>query len=561
MTKMDKDVDLLIIIPPARSRHSIWLPYGALYVISFLRKNGYRADILNVDKERINNAEVINRIRKIDPRYIGYSGMVATNYKYIKDLSFEIKKAFPDKTQILGGGLACAAEVILKNTPIDIVVYGEGEVTAIELLGRLDSRGDPGTVKGIFYRPRQDQVLFTGKRQVILDLDTIPYPAFDVLDVKDYLTDGVKFIRNFTGKRLDKRIYDKRRHRNMINILTNRGCIGECSFCVRPDAGLRLNSIKYVFDFMKYCTDKFDTGFFSFGDECFAPNKARNWEFIEEYKRRKLDVVFRILGMRVDTVDRDILKAYKDIGCWMIGYGFESGSQKMLNIIDKHVTVDQNRNVAIWTNELGMHTTPQLILGMPGETDQTIGQTIDFLKSLNFDFKQYKWTHALPIPGSHLYNYARSVGAIPDEDQYLYSIGEIEGTSVFHINITDEADDVVARWPDRIKEEVDDHYFYIRYGTRNRLMKRVLGVIESIKLHIIRRDLAEALLIKLNTAVCSILNMKREKAIIQKKNVRYKKLKDVRFEEYLRDHDCSILSRDIALKKINQRVAEKYGAA
>ena len=107
--------------------------------------------------------------------------------------------------------------------------------------------------------------------------------------------------------------------------------------------------MKYVFDFIEYCVKEFDVGFFTFGDECFAPNKKRNWDFIEEYKRRNLNIIFRILGMRVDTVDKEILQAYKEIGCWMIEYGFESGSQKMLNIIDKRTTVEQNSKVAIWT--------------------------------------------------------------------------------------------------------------------------------------------------------------------------------------------------------------------
>jgi len=333
------NTDLLIIIPPSREKHTVYPPYGAMYVSSALRQKGYTPVILNVDVERISNQEIIDRIRHIDPKYIGFSGIVATSYRYIKELSNDIKRSFPDKKQILGGGLSSAVEPILKNTAIDTVVLGEGEVTIIELINCLENGGDLNSVVGIAIKTGTSHV-YTGRRETIKDLDSLPYPAFDLVDMDKYLPDGIEFIHRFTTK-VDKRIYDAKRKKKMITIPTNRGCIGICSFCFRANRGIRSHSMKYVFDFIEYCIEKFDVGFFTFGDECFAPNRKRNWDFIEEYKKRNLDIIFRILGMRVDTIDEDILKAYNEIGCWMIEYGFEAGNQKMLNIIDKRVTVEQ----------------------------------------------------------------------------------------------------------------------------------------------------------------------------------------------------------------------------
>jgi len=456
-----------------------------MYIASAMRQKGYSPSILNVDTERMPNGEVVRRVMDADPKYIGLSGIVAPSYNYIKNLSLELKKAFPDKLQILGGGLSSAAETVLKNTGVDIIVRGEGDVTIVELLECLEKRRDLSSVPGICYR-KGPSCISTGRRGLIGKLDNLPYPAFDLIDMDKYMPDGMEFIRIFTKNIKGKMISDRKRR--MITIPTSRGCFGECSFCFRAYPGLRVHSIKYVFDFVEYCIERFSADFFTFGDECFAPNKARNWEFIEEYKRRKLNIVFRILGMRVDTIDRDILRAYKEIGCWMIEYGFESGSQKMLNIINKRVTVEQNRNAALWTHDAGIFTSPAIVLGMPGETNQTIGETIEFLKSLNFHYKQYQWKYAMPIPGSALYEYAKLSRTIEDEDGYLSSLsGEVENGGVFIINLTDEPDDVVAGWDERLKRELDDHYLKCSY--RFRVIGKMLRFLKTVDLHLRRKTL------------------------------------------------------------------------
>lgn len=550
------NIDLLIVIPPARNPKGLWLPFGALYVAGALRRKGYNPILLNVDKERLTNAEVVDRITGLDPKYVGYSGMVATSYKYIKDLSFEVRKALPGKIQILGGGLSCAAEVILNNTAIDIVVSGEGDVTAVELLDNLGKGTGLGGVKGIYYKDGS-RCTFTGRRPLIMNLDDIPYPPFDMVDINRYFADGLEFIKDFTGEKLDRRIYDRKRSRRFLNIIVNRGCVGNCSFCVRPDPGLRMHSIKYVFDYIEYCIEKLGVGFFSFGDECFAPNVKRNWEFIEEYKRRKLDIVFRILGMRVDTIDRDVLKAYKEIGCWLIEYGIESGSQKMLNIIDKKVAVAKNREAILWTREAGIISPPQLILAMPGETDRTIGQTLDFIKSVSHGFKQVKCTYALPIPGAPLYDYARLTGAIEDEDGYLSSLSEIEGTQAIHANVTDEDDRTVISWKGRIKKELDDHYIFHKYKVSGPLISRCLFIYESLKMHLRDKSLWSSIRRRLLLLFFTITGSGQKKVDTEQKNVRYRKRRDISIEDFIAESDCLSVNTNISLKNINGKIKEK----
>jgi radical SAM superfamily enzyme YgiQ (UPF0313 family) len=540
--------DFVIIVPPAGVKNTVYPPYGAMYIASAVRNKGLKARIINVDTERISNGKVVDAIRELGPKYIGFSAIVAPSYRYIKELSRDIKSAFPDRIQILGGGLSSAAETVLGNTLVDYVVAGEGDITIAELIGCLENGKDPAGVTGLYYRDGA-RCVFTGARKLIAHIDDLPYPAFDLVDMERYMPEGREFIRYFLSDVKDARILDPKRKGRMITIPTGRGCFGRCSFCFRAYPGIRTHSMKYVFDLIEYCADKFGAGFFSFGDECFAPNKEHNWKFIEEYKKRKLDIVFRILGMRVDTVDREILHAYKEIGCWMIEYGFEAGNQKMLNVIDKRVTVDQNRQVALWTKEAGIYTSPTLVLAMPGETDKTVGESIEFLKSLDLGFKQYQWSYALPIPGAPLYDFARMTGAIKDEDEYLLSLdGKVSGAGVFHVNLTDEPDEVVAGWADRIRTEVDCSYYKKRY--RFRAIARIADLFDKVKLHVRRRDLLEVIRAKMSgngRAAPEISEAAPVKA-------RFRKKDGIVFEDLIKGMDYTVINKEMSLKNINAKL-------
>jgi len=542
--------DFAIIVPPAGVSNTVYPPYGAMYIASAARKAGLEVRIINVDTDRISNAEVIERLKALRPGFIGISGIVAPSYKYIKGLSADIKAAMPESIQILGGGLSSAAETVLNNMPVDYVVAGEGDRAITELIGRLRDGKVPSDVTGLYYR-EGGKCVFTGARRLIANIDELPYPAFDLVDMSRYMPDGKEFIGYFIQDIKDRRITDPGRKGGMVTIPTGRGCFGKCSFCFRAYPGLRTHSMKYVFDLIEYCAEKFGTSYFSFGDECFAPNKEHNRKFIEEYKKRKFDLVFRILGMRVDTVDRDILHAYKDIGCWMIEYGFEAGNQRMLNIIDKRVTVEQNRQVALWTKEAGIYTSPTIVLAMPGETDRTVNESIGFLKSLNLGYKQYQWSYALPIPGAPLYDFAKLSGAIRDEDEYLASLdGRVAGAGVFHVNLTDEPDSTVAGWADRIKEEVDADYFrkVYRFGA----IAAIARLLKKIRLHLRRKDLKDVIKGKLKSIWRE--HSGGQAAAPVAAPARFRKRSDIVFEDLIKGMDDTVINRDMALKNINTRI-------
>jgi len=154
----------------------------------------------------------------------------------------------------------------------------------------------------------------------------------------------------------------------------------------------------------------------------------------------------------------------------------------MLNIIDKRVSVEENRQVALWTNEVGIYTSPALVLGMPGETRDTIGESIAFLDSLGLRFRQYQMAYAMPIPGAPLYEYAKLSGIITDEDEYLEMISG-KTTDQPYCNLTQEPDAVLMSWKDRVRREVDSRFFAKKLHSRalGRLAEVVLGKLYSMR--------------------------------------------------------------------------------
>lgn len=475
-----------IIIPPLRERPTHYPPFGALYVATSLIEDGHDVHILNIDVERISHSEVIERIRNYSPDIIGFSGIVTTAYKYIKEMSKFIRENFPMVKLIVGGSISSASEIMLQNTSIDVVVKGEGEITIRELVSSLEDGDNLTEVDGISFRDENNRIIKTKSREQIKDIDDIPYPSYDLIDMKHYLVDPLEYIRNFREngyENVDPRFYEPhRKGKKMMVVHTARGCTHRCTFCQRHMKGIRLNSLEYLLDYIESLMKKYNVGFFSLGAELFLPSKRFYWDFIEGVKRRKLDILFYICGARVNTVDKDILLALKEIGCWMIEYGFESGSQRILDIMEKGTTVRQNIQVARWTREAGLFTIPAIILGMPGETTETVQESIDFLKKIDIGWHQYSVNLPLALPGSSLYDFAKLKGYITDEDKYLDAVSDTNASLLgseneerdCFINYTDQPDEVVKGWQNLLATEMRRHY--IKNKLKGNFVSRLLKV-------------------------------------------------------------------------------------
>jgi anaerobic magnesium-protoporphyrin IX monomethyl ester cyclase len=456
-------VKIVIIIPKCRKEPTSYPPYGAVYIGTWLKQNGYEVELLNLDINRICNKEVIEHITKLKPDVVGFSAIVSTSYGYVKELTFALKKYSADLKIIMGGQLSNAANVVLSSMPMDVVVIGEGELTTVNLLKAFQNDQNLQEIPGIAFK-QGNEVIFTPPGSQVQNLDSLPDPDWDLINMDFYLVDPFERWGSFNiTKNFDHRFTEKKRQgKKSFTIMTGRGCSDWCSFCCRNIKGLRKNSADRILDMMEHLIKKYNVGYFTFGDESFSSHKKWVLDFLKKLDERNLDILFYVLGARVDTIDKELLIALKKSGCFMIEYGFEHGSQRMLDLMEKRSTIAENLKAYWWTKEVGLFTVPANVINMPGETSETINETIKFLTSLDVKNMQFFVNYAQAHPGTPLYDYALLTGMIVDEDRYLTNLTDMDAADTREaikngvlLNFSGLPLEEVLSWEKRIKDGIE----------------------------------------------------------------------------------------------------------
>ena len=275
----------------------------------------------------------------------------------------EIAKTF--SPNILGGSHITAEPyaTVIKYPQFDAVLIGEGEQKFSEVIGDSFKLGT---------------------------LDDIPFPAFDLVDLRKYRVSPIGT-----------------RSREAIGLVTSRGCFGKCTFCSRTVFGnkVRCHSSKYVLDLMDKLNTDFGISDFLFYDDLFTGNRPRLAEICNALLAR--DYTWSCCS-RVDTINLDILKLMKKAGCLMIEYGIESGCQEILDSMRKCITLEKIRHTIATTRKAGILSKGNFIFGYFGETESTLKQTIQFIKTLGLDYFQH--TYMTPLPGTKAWDIADQYG-------------------------------------------------------------------------------------------------------------------------------------------------------
>jgi radical SAM superfamily enzyme YgiQ (UPF0313 family) len=245
-------------------------------------------------------------------------------------------------------------------------------------------------------------------------------------------------------------------------IMYSKGCVARCSFCYRFDKGYRILPVNRTIDRIEYLIKNYNVGFVVFGDECFGADKKHTAELVKALK--ELNVLWLVGGVRCNSVSKEILAQWKDAGCVKVIFGMESGSERMLNVMQKRTTAKQNYDVAKWTNETGLQTTYQFVIGLPGETPETINESADFASyaltlDKNVSLLNISINWAFALPGTPLYEYGRSMGilgaTIESEEQYLIENSNKEPGDCCQVtNFTDCPYPIVLSWHRVIRANV-----------------------------------------------------------------------------------------------------------
>jgi len=391
-------VKVLLIQPPHRyekwERGPSSFPLGLGYIAKVLLNQGHQIEVLDVWAHQYTNEDVTKKIKEFDCDIIGISAL-STQYAYTKWLIPELKKHH-DSLVVIGNALATLTpEIVLKHTDADVCVIGEGEITFKNVIENINNLK---RVKGIYFK-QDGKIVKTEPQGYIKDLDSIDFPAWDLFPIDIYLKHCRVHGSNIPA----------------MNIIAGRGCPYNCKFCSKTFGGVRFRSVDNIIQEIKVLIEKYNIGGIDFSDELVIINKERTYELCEKIK--PLIIKWSCQG-RSNLVDFDLLKKMKESGCVAVGYGVESGSQTILNNMNKQITVQQSRQAIVDTIKLGMEPIVQLMYGYPGENEKTLEETAQFLMSLPY-IRRATLSITTPLPSNWLWNYAISQGLIKDEEKYL----------------------------------------------------------------------------------------------------------------------------------------------
>jgi radical SAM superfamily enzyme YgiQ (UPF0313 family) len=277
-------------------------------------------------------------------------------------------------------------ETMRRFPAFDIAIVNEGEQVLSELLPILDQGKKPFSVKGIIYRVG-NQVMETPKAAINKKLDDLPMPAWDLLP-------------HFPEAYLPA-IYDYPRS-PVATIAASRGCPFHCEFCDTSTFGaqVRTYSPETVFNMMKHLNKTYGIRHIMFVDDLFVASRIRVLKLCDMILESSLKMTWSCTA-RVDTVKPDVLKKMKAAGCWEISFGLETGSNELLQKMEKAARVEKSEQAIKWTHEAGIRCKGLFMLGYPGETHETIQMTKAFVKRLPLTTMHLsKFT---PYPGSPIY--------------------------------------------------------------------------------------------------------------------------------------------------------------
>ncbi|MGC9517052.1 MAG: B12-binding domain-containing radical SAM protein [Methanomicrobiales archaeon] len=372
-------------------------PLGIAYIAAVLEKNGIDVKIIDAAALEMDWETLKKEINEYSPEVIAITALTPTINKALK--TAKIAKKTCSNSKIIMGGYhpTFTYSELLKKDYIDIVVLGEGECTMLDLVRTLENDGNLKEVRGIACKD-----FVTPPRDIIEDIDSLPFPARHLLPMDEYKVLNIKLP---TG-----------------TLISGRGCPFNCSFCASSamhGRKIRLRSAKNIVDEIEHLISDYAAEMIAFMDDTFTLKPERVIEICDEIKKRNLHFFWGCTA-RVDTVNKELLDKMREAGCITIFYGVESADQQILDGMNKKISVENTKNAFKLTKEADMRTIASVAIGMPGDTRENIEKTIDFVKELDASYAIFSL--ATPYPGTAFYNEAREKNLIKVDDWSKYTL-------------------------------------------------------------------------------------------------------------------------------------------
>lgn len=411
-------IDTVLLIRPSAPGKKEF-PFGLLFVGTALKQKGYKVKIIDLHDTPQMEEEIIDILAKSPNIMIGISAH-AGSYKWVKAFTLKIKELSPATPIVIGGHIAASCELLLDKTGVDYVCLGEGEDLMPELLDKINKKEPVKDVRGLAYKDGET-IIQTGPRPLSKEFPLIDY---DLIDANKYLIHpGQDMFFNKSPEYLARAKKDDK----LASIMFSRGCSGACGFCYRHLPGLRQPSIDWSWRHLMTLYEKFGVRYFKIDDELFISNPEWFRAFYQRVMDAKLDILFRITGLRVDETNDEQLGMLKKMGCIAVNFGIESGSQIMLDKMNKRTTVAQNLAAIQMTKRHNLQTMIYIMFGYEGETKATLRETLALLLTADLDPEKISIFYTIPFPGTKIFQQCLKKGLIKDEEAFIEEFFEQTG--------------------------------------------------------------------------------------------------------------------------------------
>ncbi|MFH1189207.1 MAG: radical SAM protein [Candidatus Omnitrophota bacterium] len=404
--------------------HIHWFPQGLSYIAAVLSRAGHDVEIYSQDKYHYPDEHLTQYLDKNRFDVIGVS-VIAGYYQYRKLLAISeaINRSKKRPFYMLGGhGPAPEPEFFLNKTQADVIVMGEGEETVIELMKALSGRTSLRDIKGIAFR-EEDRVIANEKRPLIKDVDSIPFPAFELFPIEYY-----RLLRMPHMSASDF----------LMTVISGRGCPFKCTFCYRMDEGFRPRSSESIIDEIRLLKERYMVNYILFQDELLMSSEARTARLCEDMIKAGLRIKWHCNG-RLNYAKPKVLKLMKEAGCVFVNYGIESMDDEVLKNMRKALTTDQIVKGVEATIASGITPGLNIIFGNLGDNRRTLEKSVKFLLKYGHVDQMRTIRPVTPYPGSELYRYAIKKKLLKDCEDF-YENKHIN-SDLLSINFTEMSDD------------------------------------------------------------------------------------------------------------------------
>ena len=412
------------------------LPIGLLSIGSILMENGYHVKILDGFLGKVDlSAELDQALKQMSREKVLFVGISArtTQLPSAVKAAAIIRKDFTDMPLVWGGTHPTLfPEETCTDPLVDVVVIGEGEYACLELAEAFSGSMPLSTIKGIMFKDADRKVVFTGPRAPT-NLNDLPFPRYELLNIDDYLH---RPMISGDGPRRGKTT-------KLLHLHTGMGCPFRCTFCINTTVYrdgkyyqkslYRGKSATKILDEIQMLIERYKVEHISFVDECFLVDKKRLFQLLDGIEERGLKFSWSTGGkvhyIKDTYLSKDVIKRMRNLGCVILGFGAESGSQKILNYLKKDITIEQVEHAAKITNDNKIVSEFSFMIGLPQESIEDMLKTVDFIKKLK-KIGEYVMTQNVqlyrPYPGGELFNESVKLGFDAPRDIRGWTTGKLQ---------------------------------------------------------------------------------------------------------------------------------------